>query len=116
MPGPGSLVDLVTSRLDWVELRIRRLAARAGRQDALLCPRATGGFVLVIDPDLSPADIRAGRDRQAALNWRVAHELGHTFFFTGRVPKRWIKWSPDEETEADRFAGLLLDGIAALRT
>lgn len=80
-----------------------------------MCPRAAGGFLLVVDPDLSPADIEAGRDQRGAIDWRVAHELGHTFFFTGDTPKRWVRWSPDEETEADRFALLLLDMIGTRR-
>lgn len=107
-PGSAGLVDLVPDRFPWIGLRFRELAAREGRQDALLCPRPAGGFLIVIDPNLSPGDVAAGRNLAEALDWRVAHELGHTFFFTGEPPRRWARWTPEEESLVDRFARLLL--------
>jgi hypothetical protein len=111
-PCPGRLSTAV-SALSWIELRVQHLAARDGRQDALLCPRAGGGFVIVVDPDLSPADRVAGRDAPGAMDWRIAHELGHTFFYDrGRSPRRWSSWRPEEEDAADHFAALLLGELS----
>jgi hypothetical protein len=109
--GKAPLLDVVQDRLDWIEVRIEPLAAPEGRQDALLCPRLSHGFVLVLDPRLSPADAKEGRDLTAALDRRVAHELGHTYFFTGRPPRRWSRWSPAEEEHADRIGELLLRAL-----
>jgi hypothetical protein len=105
------LLDAVSESLPWIQVRFERLAAHDGRQDALMCPLAGGGFRIIIDPDLSPADIEAGRDLQEALDWRLAHELGHSFFFApGTPPQRWARWTPAEEREADRLAAILLHG------
>jgi len=102
-------------RLGWVELRMQSLAARDGRQDALLCPRASGGFVIVVDPELSPADRAAGRDWQNALDWRLAHELGHTYFYDRAAPpQRWCSWCTDEEDAADFFAAAFLRELSLL--
>jgi hypothetical protein len=106
---PGeTLLDLVSQRLRWVEVRLEPLAAKVGRQDALTCPRADRGFVIVVDPDLSPRDAAEGRTLRQAHDWRLAHELGHTYFFSGSPARRWVRWSPDEESQADGFASILL--------
>lgn len=110
---PGPLARLVPAHLDALEVRFQRLSAKDGRQDALLCPRSPGGFLIVVDPELSPLDIAAGRDVEEAIDWRVAHELGHTFFFTGEPPRRWKRWTPHEETLADGFARLVLRQLRA---
>lgn len=110
--GPLTYCGGLTTALDGVgriSIRLQHLAASEGRQDALLCPRDGGGFVIVVDPDLSPKDRQAGRDLLAALDWRIAHELGHTYFYDrGAPPQRWSSWSRDEEDAADFFAAALL--------
>lgn len=103
-----TLLELVSQRFRWVELRLEPLAAKFGRQDALTCPKADRGFVIVIDPDLSPRDAAEGRSPRQVLDWRLAHELGHTYFFSGSPARRWVRWSPDEEHQADSFASVLL--------
>lgn len=109
--GSVSLVE-AAMRLEWLDVRVRPLAAREGRQDALLCPRRSGGFVVVVDPALAPADRARGLRSDAVLEWRLAHELGHTFFFTRDTPPmRWRAWSPEEEGHADRFASLVLSKL-----
>ena len=97
-----------------VTVRFEHLSAPSGRQDALLCPRAQGGFTIVVDPRPSPRDPpneRSANDMAEPhfLRWRIAHELGHTFFYDDDQPaRRRISWNPAEEEWADLFATYFL--------
>lgn len=102
-PSAADLLLAVTA-LPWVDVHLQRLSASVGGQDALLCPRAAGGFAIVVDPDTSPRDNGDG-----FIARRVAHELGHTYFYDEGLPRqRWCRWTPDEELWADAFAAILI--------
>ncbi|MCP4383398.1 MAG: ImmA/IrrE family metallo-endopeptidase [Hyphomicrobiales bacterium] len=80
--------------------------SRQGDRDAYLLPRATDGFDVVI---------REGNERSKALARRrlrfaLAHEIGHSFFFSRRtVPHgRSCEWTEAEEAFCNRFASELL--------
>jgi hypothetical protein len=92
--------------LGW-EVRTSALGARSGGLQALLLPRLTGGFTVVVDPESTPAQV----DAAPALvrRWRLAHEYGHTFFYTRRpVPRRSRPPTVEEELFCDAFANALL--------
>lgn len=91
------------------------LSADVGGQDALLIPTSVGSFRVVVDPRLSVRQYWwASSTPSAALltsviAFRVAHEIGHTFFFApGRPPRRRTPVTPEEEDFCDRFAAALL--------
>lgn len=111
-----SLVDIVLDEFDWVQLIFRPLGAFTGRQDALTAPRRNGGFLIALDPELAPSDTRAGRSTDEALDLRLAHEIGHTIFYSpGAPPVRWRQWRPQEESYADEFGSQLLKLLAGTR-
>lgn len=78
--------------------------------DALLIPRADGQFSIVVDPipkaetSLS-VDIIRHRNR-----FRIAHEIGHSFFYDRSFspPRRLTRPSAEEEEFCDEFASALL--------
>lgn len=83
---------------------------------AYLLPRTTGGFRLVVaDPSVRRIDRPAVHrvPDQAAMNFLVAHELGHLFFYDREfVPARRTRHPSDtEEAFCDEFALTLL-GLA----
>lgn len=106
---PGSLAEVATRRLPWVRVTFQRLEACQGRQDALTVPTLSGGFHIVLDPERSPRDAESVRPGIHATDWRVAHELGHTYFYLpASPPARWREWRPSEEVDADLFADSLV--------
>lgn len=78
--------------------------------DALLIPRPDGQFSIVVDPipktetSLS-VDIIRHRNR-----FRIAHEIGHSFFYDRSTspPRRLTRPSAEEEEFCDEFASALL--------
>jgi hypothetical protein len=101
--------------LGWPLVR-RRLGAREDSHRAMLLPQPTGGFVVLLDPDLAPAEKAMGLHRSEATRLRLIHELAHSFFYSGGTPPtRLLSGSPEEEQFCDEFAQswLLRSGIAA---
>jgi len=80
-----------------------------GTHEALLVPRPDGTFVVLVDPARGTSDLgpMIGEHR---LRFRVAHEVGHGFFYdrARRPPSRLAALSPREETFCNAFAAALL--------
>lgn len=108
------------ARRGW-SLRFATLRADNDGNDALLIPRARGGFEVVVDPRLARREVAALRseiDRVAAtadvVALRIGHEIGHTFFFSeGAPPRRRIAYSQAEEIYCDQFARALVGRTSA---
>ena len=106
--------------------RLERLSARTGGLEALLLPHpkcVEDGiqFVVLVDRDVSARDKdyianHGGDLKQAQLaliDARIAHEIGHTFFYSWResqkkIPTRGKRPDSTEEVWCDEFAIQLL--------
>lgn len=111
----GRGIDLarVCSQLGWT-IREERLGAAEGGQQAALLPRTSGGFTILIDPDLTPAEAAAEKDIEAVERIRLAHELAHTLFYSETTPpRRGMETSPREEDFCDAFADAVLNPAKA---
>jgi hypothetical protein len=105
--------------------RVVQKQLSAGRtMEAELRPDADrDGFQLAVDPtprggwDETPAAARL-RITRHRRRFRIAHELGHTLFFTRRRgcgPRRARPWAATEEDWCDEFARQLLVPSSAAR-
>ncbi len=83
--------------------------------EALLVPRVEGGFDILVDP--VPTRGRAVHDEVARarlsrrrMRFRIAHEIGHSFFYDRRCrpARRLLGHSDAEEAFCDAFANALL--------
>jgi hypothetical protein len=97
------------------ELRICALSARGGGIEAALAPRSDDRFALLVDTEprngwesVNPR-VREELSRHR-LRFRVAHEIGHSFFYdrSGQRPRRVVFDSSEQERWCDRFASSLL--------
>ncbi|MCU1358638.1 MAG: hypothetical protein JWM89_4056 [Acidimicrobiales bacterium] len=114
----AGLVDLLPSALEATgafTVDMRRLSAKFDREDALLLPRLSGGFRIVVDPDVSPSDRAHAHlypDDQsfvaATHAWRIAHEVGHSRYYHASSGDRVVSYVDREEVVADLFAAHLL--------
>lgn len=97
------------ARLGWA-VRGTQLGAASGGLQALLLPRLSGGFTVVVDPDRTPAQIASQVDPVLVRQWRLAHEYAHTFFYRQRdVPRRGGRPGQSEEVFCDLFADQILN-------
>jgi IrrE N-terminal-like domain len=103
---------LEASRCD---LQLGRLSAHRGGIEAALAPRSGDRFALLVDTE--PCEgwasvFPALREELARhrLRFRVAHEVGHSFFYdrSGPRPRRLAPNSAAQERWCDRFASALL--------
>ena len=97
----------------------RKLGDGPGSLEALLMPLDGDRFAIHVDAR-PPGGWGARSEPVTAAHrarFRVAHELGHTFFYSrpGGRPKRSLPDSPAQERFADRFAAELLVPAAAVR-
>jgi len=86
----------------------RRFAASS--HDALLVPQRDGTFSILVDP-IPKHESRLADDLARHRNrFRIAHEIGHSFFYdrSARPALRMIPWSDEEEAFCDEFASALL--------
>lgn len=138
MRSPGRMAEVLRSRLvddtqpvD-VDAVARLLGCRVVQKqlsahrnvEAELRPDADkDGFQIAVDPtprrgwDRTPARARA-RTARHRRRFRIAHELGHTLFFTrrrGYGPRRACPWVATEEDWCDEFARRLLVPSAEAR-
>lgn len=96
-------------------LRRRRLTAAQGDVQGWIFAEPGDSFLIEVDDepaggwDTVPEHLREEVGRQR-LRFRVAHEIGHSFFFsrTGDTPEPLLPTSPKEEEFCDAFAGALL--------
>lgn len=107
--------DLIAA-LGWRVVR-RPLDATAGGLQALMGADGAGRFLFTVDERPTPVEsaalVRAGLGhvaRQATYRWRLAHELGHAFFYSDDTSRRRLPRheSVEEERFCDRFADALL--------
>jgi hypothetical protein len=113
-------VELWLSKLGW-GVRHARLGASKGGLQAILGPCSTG-FLFTVDDEPTPAERQCweacdsdGEAVAAGLRrWRLAHEIGHVFFYDQeRPPRRLLPQSRAEENFCDVFAAhLLLPSLA----
>jgi len=97
------------------DLRCEPLGANGGGIEAALAPRAENRFALSVDTkprdgwgSMTPS-VRKELARHR-LRFRVAHEIGHSFFYdrAGERPRRMVPNSEEQERWCDRFASALL--------
>jgi hypothetical protein len=118
--GHISTPTAIASHLGW-KVRRARLAADIGGQDALLIPSSRREFTIVVDPCLSSheAHLLDGTDPalcEAIIEFRIGHEIGHSFFYDDDLPpSRLLPFSAEEEAFCDAFAISLIAPGAAQR-
>jgi hypothetical protein len=113
---PNSRQDLATLlAAGRFELEIGPLGARGGGIEAALAPRSDNRFALFVDPEprdgwASVAPSRCEELARHRLRFRLAHEVGHSFFYdrTRQRPYRLARDSAEQERWCDRFASALL--------
>lgn len=101
---------------------VRQIPLRGaqGGLEASLTPRV-GGFEVTVDTEprggwgLVPSHLREMLQRHR-LRFRIAHELGHTFFYdrSGDRPRRIVPDSEEQEVFCDEFARAFLIPSAAI--
>jgi hypothetical protein len=76
-----------------------------------------GGFTFVVDPNPTPAEasvlahLASSERSRRVIDRRLAHELGHTFFY-GLDGRRLVSSSSAEEAFCDEFAEAFIDSRA----
>ena len=91
-------------------VQLRDLRAPEGGVQALVAPMEGGGFSIWVDDRPSASEAAAGHPaRSGRHGWltqfRLAHEWGHTLFFTGtRLRRRSTCATESEEEFCDEFA------------
>lgn len=123
---PVDVMAIIEGR-GWHVVR-RSLGATHGGLQAAIVPSRRSEFRIAVDSEPAPTEVwehsfRPAEDLRHALERsRLAHELGHTFFY--RVPNRACETSPvrlappkgKEEAFCDQFAASLLVPPSAART
>lgn len=97
-------------RLVGLGLRVEEddLGASVGGHQAMLVPAPGGGFVLLVDPELTPQERASRADLVAVHETRLLHELGHALFYApGAPPRRVVPAAGHEEEFCDAFASAL---------
>lgn len=90
------------------------LDAKRGGHEALLVPRIDGGFEIFVDPSppamFSRRAASVDRTVRRRTRFRIAHEIGHSFFYDRRFrpARRLVPWDEREEAFCDLFASALL--------
>lgn len=100
-----------------VQVQVTELSAAQGGEEGLLVPLPSNRFGISVDPTprgggitAIPSSVRQDLLRHRA-RFRVAHELGHTFFYkrgANTTPRRSLFDSPEQEAFCDRFSRNLL--------
>jgi len=97
--------------------RVKRIKFAKSQKDhqALLVPTADGSFEIIVDPSIrreegNKTDAIIPDIELHRLRFRIAHEIGHSFFYNRKVrpPKRLLDGSKEEELFCDHFASALL--------
>lgn len=105
----GAAVDVASqlAKLGWT-VRVQDLDAPTGGLQAAMAP-SSDGFIFISDPRPGPDTFGRLPSSRDALNFRLAHELGHVFFYDqGTPPRRLTRESDEEELFCDAFAAALL--------
>jgi hypothetical protein len=92
-------------------VHLNNLEAPIGGLQAVMAP-SMHGFVFIADTRPGPADrscAECGEATKDRVNYRLAHELGHVFFYDQATPpRRLARHCDDEEAFCDAFAAALL--------
>lgn len=94
-----------------IGVRDDRIGSGRGGHEALLIPTDMGSFRIVVDSTMGRARARQDPVQRHRRRFRVAHELGHTLFYTasaGQPVRRFEGGSRAEEDFCDEFARCLL--------
>lgn len=122
-PGGGYLRELVTTRPTSAARHVKDLVAADIREcyriqgwhatiedvsqepstlRSVLVPMSDGGFTAVINAQRRPS--------AAEVDWLLAHEYAHTFFYSqGSPPQRTVRHSDVEERACDQFADAFIE-------
>lgn len=101
----------VSERLAALGYRVEddELGAGSGGHQAMLLPHPDGGFLILVDPGLTPADAARGADPARVRDARLWHEFAHSLFYAhGAPPRRAVPTKPHEEAFCDALAEELL--------
>lgn len=87
-------------------VRVRPLCEEPSTLRAVLSSLLSGGFSVVVNEQHQP-------DREQ-VEWLLAHEFAHTFFFTDdHVPRRCVPYTQREEVLCDAFADAFTGRVLA---
>jgi uncharacterized protein DUF955 len=89
--------------------RVEELPPGGHRGEAMMLALASGGFLITVNPQ-APTPIRDETTRRRRLRFRIAHEIGHSFFYdrSQRPARRVLPPSQREEDFCQQFASALL--------
>lgn len=92
-----------------MQVRIDNLGADDGGHQAMLLPHPDGGFLILVDPELTPAETAAGADPARVREHRLWHEFAHALFYSpGDPPRRVLPVAAHEEAFCDALAEALV--------
>lgn len=103
-------VEEVVRTFGW-RIRVAELSTGGRGLEALLIPLPDGAFEVVIDakPDALPGDEGFSAGSALVRRLRIAHELGHSLFYShGKPARRLTRPTKDEEEFCDEFARTLV--------
>jgi IrrE N-terminal-like domain len=89
--------------------RVEELPPGRHRGEAMMLALASGDFLITVNPE-APGPIRDETTRRRRLRFRIAHEIGHSFFYdrSQRPARRVLPPSQQEEDFCQQFASALL--------
>lgn len=71
----------------------------------MLLPHPDGGFLILVDPVLTPSEVAAGIDPIRVRELRLWHEFAHSLFYApGAPPRRVVPVATHEEALCDALA------------
>lgn len=117
--GLATYPEVLAAAAGWRVVR-RPLQATTGGLQALMGPVPDGGFLFTVDDRATPDELAALHayglfdPADSIFRWRLAHELGHVFFYGDRRPHERLpmRTTSGEETFCDLFALALLTSSA----
>lgn len=105
----GQQVDVAAGlvALGWT-VQLQNLEAPEGGLQAVMGP-VVDGFVFIADSRPAASESTEASSTEALVNYRLAHELGHVFFYDHSLPpRRLARQSDEEEVFCDVFAAALV--------
>jgi len=105
----------IVCKLGGFRVKHFRFVKSQNDHQALLVPIEDGNFEIIVDPSIrsvgnNESDVVIPDLELHRLRFRIAHEIGHSFFYDRNVrpPKRLIDSGKQEELFCDHFASVLL--------
>jgi len=85
------------------------MGAGDGGHQAMLLPHPDGGFLVLVDPQLTAGELARGEDPARVRDARLWHEFAHSLFYgPGSPPRRAVAVAVHEEEFCDALALALL--------